>query len=99
MKYTLTVEVEDFHPNAKNVGECIKISDRKYRLRIDAKDALIIRVGTMYHEITHFICWIVFAADALKDSVEELLCRHIDRFSKRAWLKAIRGKLKAVIKV
>ena len=52
-------------------------------------DSLLDRVGSLTHELTHFVFWASFAEGAIKDEVEESVCEAMD--------KAIVRKIKKVL--
>lgn len=95
MKYNLTIEYKKFVGREKrNVGVCIKVSDRKFLIKIDKDEPILKRVGTLFHELGHFLFWTLFEEGSTDLEREHKFCDDVDTAAVRA-MKRFLGATKS----
>lgn len=93
MKFRLTVEYKEFKGrNREQEGECIRLDDKNFTIRIDKSRPLISVVGTWFHEMAHLLMFTILRDSAIDEKREHQFCRRIDFAARRAFKKFLIGR-------
>jgi len=76
MKFTIFI---DYRP-MRNHGEIEEVSDNHYRIRINSRDSLSNQVGTLFHELGHFVFYTFFKT--AEEKWEHDFCKSLDRYAR-----------------
>jgi len=88
MKFSISIE---YKPLKNDHGSIRKLSDTRYSIQIDSRAPLLTQIGTLFHELTHLVFWMVFNQESIGAPREHKICRDIDAYSTKKFRGYLEG--------